>query len=103
MALLYYKPFFTYLTVPNSKQLELEIEKIKARNMSVGADKAWETSYTRRVILMIFIYIAVGLYFSAIKLPNGWLDAIVPSIGFLLSTLTIPFFKSIWLRHIYRR
>lgn len=79
-------------------QLEREVEKIKARNRKVEADKAWETSYSRRVLLILFIYLAVGLYLNAIRIPNPWLNAIVPSIGFMLSMLTLPFFKNIWLK-----
>lgn len=32
-----------------NKELEKEIEQIKARNKRVELDKAWETSWTRRI------------------------------------------------------
>lgn len=38
------------------KQLEREIEIIKERNRRVESDKLWETSYTRRFLLMLFTY-----------------------------------------------
>jgi len=85
------------------EQLEEEIEKIKKRNQRVEADKAWETSYTRRILLMIFTYLAIGFYLVVIKIPNPWLNAIVPAVAFMLSTLTLPFFKKIWLKYIYKR
>jgi len=85
------------------EQLEEEIEKIKKRNRRVEADKAWETSYTRRILLMIFTYLAIGVYLVVIKIPNPWLNAIVPAVAFMLSTLTLPFFKKIWLKYIYKR
>jgi len=85
------------------EQLEEEIEKIKKRNRRVEADKAWETSYTRRILLMIFTYLAIGFYLAVIKIPNPWLNAIVPAVAFMLSTLTLPFFKKIWLKYIYKR
>ena len=66
------------------------------------ADKAWETSFTRRGLLALFTYLAIGIYFSAIGVPNPWLNAIVPAVAFMLSTLTLPFFKSIWLERFYR-
>jgi hypothetical protein len=78
--------------------LEKEINKLKERNKRVELDKAWETSFTRRVILIIFTYLAIGLYLNAIKIANPWLNAIVPSVGFLLSTLTLPYFKKMWIR-----
>jgi len=85
------------------KKLEKDIEKIKERNKRVEADKAWETSFLRRVLLVMFTYLAVWLYLQAIHLPNAWLNAIVPSVGFMLSTLTLPFFKKAWLKYVYNK
>lgn len=76
--------------------LEKEIEKLKERNKRVELDKSWETSSTRRGLLIAFTYLAIGFYLSAINVQNPWLNAIVPSIGFLLSTLTLPYFKNLW-------
>ena len=83
--------------------LEHEIQKIKERNAKVETDKIWETSYSRRFLLAIFTYLAVGLYLNAINIPEPWLNAIVPSIAFMLSTLTLPCFKKLWIRYIYKR
>ncbi len=80
------------------QQLEKEINALKERNARVDADKKWETSYARRLLLIAFTYTAIGLYLQAIKVPNPWLNAIVPAIGFMLSTLTLPFFKRVWLK-----
>ncbi len=80
-----------------------EIELIKQRNKAVEGDKAWETSHTRRALLMIFTYIAIGAYLQSINIPNPWLNAVVPAIAFMLSTLTLPFFKKLWLEHIYKK
>jgi hypothetical protein len=85
------------------EDLEKEIIMIKDRNIRVESDKAWETSWTRRLLLMIFTYLAISLYMKAISLPNPWFNAIVPSIGFLLSTLTLPSFKKLWKKYIYSR
>jgi len=78
--------------------IKKEIANIKLRNQSVEADKAWETSLTRRFLLLVFTYLAISLYLFAIKVDRPWLNAIVPAVGFLLSTLTLPFFKKIWLK-----
>lgn len=76
--------------------LEKEILAIKTRNKKVEMDKAWETSWTRKLLLIIFTYLAISFYLRAINIDKPWLNAIVPSVGFLLSTLTLPFFKKIW-------
>ena len=80
------------------ESLEKEIEKLKERNKRVEIDKVWETSLARRGLLIIFTYLAIGLYLSAINVSDPWLNSIVPSIGFLLSTLTLSYFKNLWLK-----
>jgi hypothetical protein len=79
------------------ENLEQKIQKIEERNEKVELDKAWETSLTRRVLLVVFTYLAMGVYMWAIKIENPWLNAVVPALAFMLSTLTIPIFKKIWL------
>jgi len=85
------------------KQLEKEVKKLKNRNKKVEIDKAWEGSYVRRILLMLFTYFAVALYFQAININQPWLNAIVPAIAFMLSTLTLPYFKKQWMRHFYKK
>jgi hypothetical protein len=87
----------------NIEELKKEIQLLKDRNIRVESDKAWETSWTRRILLSLFTYFAISFYMYAISLPNPWVNAIIPSIGFLLSTLTLSTFKNIWQRHIYKK
>ena len=84
-------------------ELAKEIKLIKERNKRVETDKVWETSWTRRILLALFTYLAIGLYLHAINISNPWLNAIVPAIGFLLSSLTLPYFKKYWLKHLYKK
>jgi hypothetical protein len=81
----------------SAKALEERIKKIEERNKRVESDKAWETSLFRRALLVLFTYLAIGIYLAAIKVPEPWLNAIVPAVAFMLSTLTLPFFRKIWL------
>lgn len=78
--------------------IEKEIRALKDRNKQVETNKAWETSYTRRIILLLLTYLAIAIYLAAIHVENPWLNAIVPAIAFMLSTLTLPFFKKIWMK-----
>lgn len=82
--------------------IEARLVAIEKRNARVEADKAWETSFARRGLLALFTYLAIGIYFSAIGVPNPWLNAIVPAVAFMLSTLTLPFFKRMWMERFYR-
>ncbi len=82
-------------------ELEKRIEKIEARNSSVELNKAWETSLTRKILIAIFTYLAIALYFKFVIKIDPWINAIVPTVGFLLSTLTMPFFKKLWEKSLY--
>lgn len=79
------------------KDLEQEIENIKARNKKVELDKRWETSWTRRICIMILTYIIVIIYSYLIRNNNNiFLSSLVPVIGFTLSTLSLKYVRKIW-------
>ena len=80
--------------------LETRVLEIEKRNRKVETDKAWETSSFRKVLLFLFTYLAIGIYMQAIDVVSPWVNAVVPAVGFLLSTLTLPFFKRLWERFI---
>ena len=86
-------------TLENKCQvLEDSLGRIIERNKKKEVDKAWETSLTRKGLLITFTYLSVGFYMQAIGVENAWVNAVIPSLGFLLSTLTLPFFKNLWLK-----
>lgn len=86
-----------------NKSIEERIELIENRNKNVEKDKDWETSYTRKVLIAIFTYLAIALYLKFIVGIDPWINAIVPSVGFLLSTLTLSYFKALWGKYIYKK
>lgn len=82
------------------ENIEQRVKNIEARNKSVELNKTWEISLTRRILLFIFTYLSIALYLKFIVGINPWFNAVVPSVGFLLSTLTLPFFKNLWIKYI---
>lgn len=77
--------------------LEEEIKKIKERNKRVELDKSWETSWTRKICIMILTYIVVVLYSLAINTVNNiFLSSLVPVLGFALSTLSLKEVRKVW-------
>lgn len=80
------------------EELKNEIDKIKARNARVEKDKAWETSLTRKLLILVLTYSVVVIFFFVTKLPNPFMNAVVPTLGFFLSTLTVPWVKAIWIK-----
>ena len=79
------------------KTIKSEIDKIKQRNRRVELDKAWETSWTRKIIVTLLTYAVIVIFFFSAGLPNPWINSIVPALAFVLSTLSLPFFKKIWI------
>lgn len=80
---------------------EQEIENIKERNKKVELDKSWETSWTRKICIMILTYVVVIIYSYLIKrYDNILLSSLVPVIGFTLSTLSLKYVRKIWEKRI---
>jgi preprotein translocase subunit SecF len=79
------------------EQLKQEIEQIKERNRRVELDKAWETSLARKILVAILTYFVIVIFFVFARLPKPFLNAIVPTVGFVLSTLSVPVFKKMWI------
>jgi len=82
------------------ENLEKRVLEIEERNKKVETDKSWEISWTRRILLSLFTYLAIGVYLWTIEIPWAWLNAIVPAVAFMISTFTMPFFKNIWLKFV---
>lgn len=81
--------------------LEERVEKIEERNKRVEKDKAWETSKSRIVLLFLLTYFSMVLILTALRLQDPWINALIVAVGFLLSTLTLPWFRALWERYIY--
>ena len=79
-------------------QIQKDIAEIRARNARVETEKAWETSLFRKVLIAILTYVVIVIFFIFAKLPKPFLGAIVPAIGFILSTLSVSYFKNIWIK-----
>ena len=78
-------------------KLEQEVAALKERNVRVEAGKAWEVSGFRKASIAVVTYIvaAIALYF--IGITNYFLSALIPTIGYILSTLSLPFVKKWWI------
>lgn len=85
------------------QDLENEIQKIKERNRRVEREKAWEVSWARRIMVAVLTYIVVAVFFFYLGAPDPMETAIVPTIAFLLSTLSAPFIKKLWLKYIHEQ
>lgn len=84
--------------VKDDKNLKIEIESIKQRNRRVELDKAWETSWTRKILIFILTYIVIVIFFYFAGLAKPFTNSIVPALGFVISTLSLNYFKRLWIK-----
>jgi preprotein translocase subunit SecF len=84
-------------------ELETEIRQIKVRNTRVEADKAWETSLFRKVLISVFTYILTAIVFYLIGVNNFLQSALIPTIGYFLSVQSLPFIKKWWIEKYYKQ
>jgi hypothetical protein len=81
----------------------MDLEEIKKRNARVEADKAWEGSWTRRLSITLATYLTIMCYLTFLGMDRVYLHALVPAMGYFLSTLTLPYLKKIWINTFYKR
>jgi len=76
--------------------LEKRIKAIEERNAKVELDKAWETSWTRRLSIATLTYVVVVTYLYIINNDKPFVNALVPAAGFTLSTLVLKRIRQLW-------
>lgn len=78
------------------KDVEKRLEAIEKRNKKVELDKAWETSWTRRLSIALLTYGVIVVYLIFIDNERPFINAAVPVVGFILSNLALSWIKDIW-------
>lgn len=78
---------------------EKEIKKIQERNRRVELDKAWETSKTRKISVALLTYFVMVLVMYSLNLDSPFIGAIIPTLGFTLSTFSLDFIKDFWKKY----
>lgn len=79
-----------------------QFKNIEDRNRRVEADKAWETSLTRKVIIAILTYLFAVIWLRFLKEEHIFLKGLVPVVGFVLSTVTMAPVKKHWIKNFHQ-
>ena len=87
----------------NYMDIEKEINSIKERNQKVETDKAWEVSKFRVASIAVMTYIIIAVVFYMIGVRNFLVSALIPTVGYYLSTQSLPFIKRWWVNGMYKK
>lgn len=85
------------------RSLESQVEQITHRNNKVQTDKAWETSKFRILSICAVTYATISLVFWMIGVENFLINAIIPTLGFYLSTQSLPILKKWWVERYFSK
>ena len=79
------------------ESLQEEINLLKERNARVEHEKAWETSWQRKVGIIVTTYVVMIIVFFSLGNSAPFLNAIIPTLGYTLSTLSMGWMKTLFL------
>ncbi len=60
---------------------------------------AWEKSAMRTILIAITTYILSAIFLYILNFQYFYINAVLPTVGFMLTTLSIPFIKRIWIKY----
>jgi len=78
--------------------LEEAVHRIQIRNAGVELEKTWETSSTRKVSIVVLTYLLMALLFFMFGEKHFLFNALIPTLGYFLSTQSLRILKKYWLR-----
>ena len=82
--------------------LQNQVQQIIERNNRVQADKAWEISRFRVLSIVLLTYFITCIVFYVLDVREFYLSAIIPTLGYYLSTQGLPILKNFWLKHYFQ-
>lgn len=80
--------------------LAQRVAALEARNRRVESAKSWETSWTRRALIAVLTYLSIATYLGLVVHIDPWVNAVVPSLAFLISTQTLQVARRLWSRRV---
>lgn len=78
-------------------KIEEELAQMRERNTRVEGDKAWETSVVRVATISLVTYVLASLALLSIGDGNPFRNALIPALGFFLSTQSLPYIQRRWI------
>ncbi|OGG71315.1 hypothetical protein A3F27_00645 [Candidatus Kaiserbacteria bacterium RIFCSPHIGHO2_12_FULL_53_13] len=85
------------------EDLQKELKIIQDRNQRVEAEKAWETSTFRVGSIALITFLTATYVLYVVGNDHPWRNALIPTIGFILSTQSLPFLRTWWVSRYVER
>ncbi len=82
------------------ENLEQRLSAIEARNLRVELEKSWETSVQRKISILLLTYFVACLLFYSMGAGTPFANALVPTIGFFLSTFSLRMLRERWKKNL---
>ena len=83
--------------------LQKVVQSIQERNTRVAAEKAWERSFVRIGSILIATYSIACVVLYVIGNEHPILNALIPTVGYFLSTISLPLLKQSWIQRYISR
>src|SRR5689334_7596308 len=80
------------------EDIRRELAELRERNIRVEREKAWETSWARRLLVAAMTWLGAWLWLRELGAEHAALQALVPSGAYAVSTLTLPVLRRWWMR-----
>jgi hypothetical protein len=83
-------------------EMRRQVAEIQARNERVEREKAWETSWTRRLVIAGATWVAAWLWLRGLAVEHAARQALVPTLAYVVSTFSLPFLRRWWMAIRFR-
>lgn len=80
------------------EDLRRDVDELRARNLRVEREKAWETSWTRRILITAATWLGAWLWLRQMGVEHAERQAVLPSGAYAVSTLSLPVLRRLWIR-----
>ena len=76
--------------------LEARVAALERRSREKDADKYWETSWARFLLVCALTYASLALYMWAAGIDPVWVNAVVPAAAYAISATSFEPLRRVW-------
>ncbi|MBV6632080.1 MAG: hypothetical protein KI792_03495 [Alphaproteobacteria bacterium] len=83
------------------RAIETRLDALEARNQRVEADKNWETSLLRRVLIAGLTFagaVTYLTYLTYLDVQPAWMHALIPTGAYLISSISLGLVRRLYIK-----